>query len=94
MNRQDWVKEVIAEEIVAAINLVKEEKPFCYLQIASDSADDALKRLDSQGVVLKVDGELPKLDCERLSTSNIICCGKTQQDMLEAGYTHRFERLI
>ena len=31
-------------------------------------------------------GELPKLDWERLSTSNITNCGKTQRDMLNEGW--------
>ena len=51
-----------------------------------------IERLDSVGVVLKVEGELPEYrlndDC------SAFCHAAERDDLFRAGYTHKFERLI
>jgi len=57
-----------------------------------EEADLVLEYLDSQDVVLKVKGELPK--CFHPNPDPEEEYLNAQYDMKEAGYTHKFERLI
>jgi len=53
MTKQDWVREIIAEAVVEAINRFKEEKPYTLHQIAIDGAERVVERLSEIGVFIK-----------------------------------------
>ena len=59
MTKQDWVKEIIAEEVVGAINRFKNEKPYALHDIALDAAVVTIRRLSDGGVVIKTEHWLP-----------------------------------
>ena len=61
MTKQEWVKEIIAEGIVAAIARFKEEKPYTLHQLATDIAREIQYDLHLAGVVIKAERELPSL---------------------------------
>lgn len=54
MTKQEWVEEVIAEEVIGAIQRFKKERPYALHQLATDTAKATVSRLHSQGVVIKV----------------------------------------
>lgn len=61
-------------------------------------SEQIMRYLDSQGVVLKVEAELPELERSEspIEPSSVFCGGFKLGivDMVKAGYTHKFERLI
>ncbi len=74
MTKQEEIREGILNWLLCSTNLSQ-----CK---ASSGADSILRKLHSQGVVIKVDRELPKV-CNKL---NPIARADEQQDMLKAGY--------
>lgn len=45
MTKQQWIKEIVAEEVAGAILRFIKEKPYALHQIATDAADVTVSRL-------------------------------------------------
>ncbi len=71
----------------------KPHKHSRYLNDCPHCDDGVIKYPWKVSVVLE-NGELPKLDWERLSTSNITNCGKTQRDMLNEGWVKKVRQVV
>lgn len=81
MTKQEWVIETIAEHITSCINEFKETRPYTLHSLVTKYAKATASSLHSQGVVLRVDRELPH--CDNLGSMGVL---SRECPLLKAGY--------